>query len=122
FTFLVSLVALQRALELRRSRRNEAFIRARGGREHAAWQMPFMRALHVGWLASTLLEVWLAHRPFEPWLAAVAVIAFTAGQLLRRAAMKTLGSRWTVRVMTIPGLPPIKRGIYEHIRHPNYLG
>jgi methyltransferase len=122
FTALLLLVATQRALELRQSRRNEAWIRARGGREHAAWQMPWMRALHAAWLVSSLLEVWLAHRPFVPWLAAVAAAAFVAGQVLRLTAMRTLGARWTVRVMTIPGAPLVKRGIYRHVRHPNYLG
>jgi methyltransferase len=30
--------------------------------------------------------------------------------------------RWTIRVMTIPGLPPVKNGIYRYLRHPNYVG
>jgi methyltransferase len=122
FTVLVALVALQRVLELRRSRRNEVRIRARGGREHAAWQMPWMRALHAAWIASTLAEVWLTHRPVVPVVAAIAAVAFGIGQVLRHTAMKTLGWRWTVRVMTVPGLPPVTRGIYRHVRHPNYVG
>jgi methyltransferase len=122
FTALVLFVAGERAIELERSRRNEAWIRARGGREHAPWQMPWMRALHAAWLLSSILEVWLERRPFVPWLAALAAVAFLGGQALRFTAMRTLGVRWTVRVMTIPGAPRVDRGIYRYVRHPNYLG
>ena len=45
-----------------------------------------------------------------------------AGQGLRYAAIHTLGERWTVRVMTLPGAAPVTHGIYHFIRHPNYLG
>ncbi|HTP01572.1 MAG TPA: isoprenylcysteine carboxylmethyltransferase family protein [Anaerolineales bacterium] len=36
--------------------------------------------------------------------------------------MLSLRWHWTVRVMTIPGLPPVRGGIYRYLRHPNYLG
>jgi methyltransferase len=51
-----------------------------------------------------------------------ASLAFLAGQTLRYAAIHTLGERWTVRVMTLPGAKPVSQGIYRSIRHPNYLG
>ena len=47
---------------------------------------------------------------------------FLAGQALRMAAMRALGERWTVKVMTVPGAPPVQRGIFRWLRHPNYLG
>jgi methyltransferase len=42
--------------------------------------------------------------------------------MLRYAAMRRLGARWTVRVMVIPGAPRVTDGIYRYMRHPNYLG
>ena len=33
----------------------------------------------------------------------------------------TLGSRWTTRVMVVPGEPRIQTGPYRFTRHPNYL-
>jgi methyltransferase len=44
------------------------------------------------------------------------------GQALRLTAIRTLGWRWSTRVMTVPGVLPVQHGIYRYIRHPNYLG
>ncbi len=122
FTGFVLLLALQRLYELRLSRRNEAIIRSRGGREYAAWQVQAMKLLHAGWFIAMLVEVYVLRRPFVPVLSGLALVAFLLGQGLRYAALLTLKWRWTVRVMTIPGLPPMRQGIYRYIRHPNYLG
>lgn len=122
FTGLIGLLALQRALELRQSRRNEVIIRSLGGREHAAWQLQAMKALHAGWFIAMLVEVYGFRRPFLPGLSLFALVTLMAGQSLRYAARRSLGWRWTVRVMTIPGLPLVRTGIYRYLRHPNYLG
>ncbi len=122
FTAFVTLLALQRLYELRISRRHEVIIRSRGGHEYAAWQVQAMKALHAAWFIAMLAEVDGLHRPFIPGLSLVALITFAAGQSLRYAAMWSLKWRWTIRVMTIPGLPPVQHGIYRILRHPNYLG
>jgi methyltransferase len=122
FVLVVALVAAQRVVELFLSHRNDRWMRARGGSEHARRQMPWMAALHAGWLGSMLLEVVALDRPFYLPLAIVGALAFVAGQALRLAAIFSLGSRWSVRVMTVPGLPPVTTGIYRFARHPNYVG
>ncbi len=122
FTAFVILLALQRIFELRLSRRNEAIIRSRGGHESAAWQVYAMKALHLGWFVAMLAEVYGLRRPFIPGLSLLALAIFAAGQTLRYAALLSLKWRWTVRVMVIPGLPPVQQGIYRYLRHPNYLG
>jgi methyltransferase len=78
--------------------------------------------MHIAWFLAMLAEVFGLRRPFDPRLALVASAAFLAGQALRYAAIRTLGERWTVRVMTLPGAKPVSGGIYRVIRHPNYLG
>ncbi len=122
FTAFLILLALQRLYELRISRRHEAIIHSLGGREYAAWQVPAMKVLHAGWFIAMLLEVWGLHRPFLPGLSLLALVTFAAGQGLRYAAILSLNWRWTVRVMIVPGLPPVGQGIYRYLRHPNYLG
>lgn len=122
YVFLVMAVAIQRALELRVSRLNERDLKARGGSEHAPEQLPLMAGLHAAWLLSAVLEVLLLDRPFYGWLAALALLDFCAGQALRWAAMNTLGSRWTVGVMTVPGERPVTTGVFRYLRHPYYLG
>lgn len=122
FLIFVLLLGVQRLAELRLSRRNEKYILEQGGREHAPGQFTVMRFLHMAWFLAMLGEVFVLGRPFPPALALVACVLFLAGQVLRYTAIRTLGRRWSVRVMTLPGAQPIDTGIYRYIRHPNYLG
>jgi methyltransferase len=122
FVVLVLAVAIQRMLEVRVSRLNEAELKARGGIEDAREQMPVMVAVHTAWLVVTLLEVLLLDRPVHRGLMLIALLAFCAGQVLRLSAIQALGGRWTVKVITLPGEPPVTRGIFRYLRHPNYLG
>lgn len=122
FTALVAAVAIQRLVEVGQSRRNERALLARRAREHARWQVPVLATLHTGWLVASVGEVWWGAPPFRAWLALTAGVVFMAGQTLRLLAMRALGPRWTIRVMTLPGTPAVAGGIYRYLRHPNYLG
>jgi len=122
FTVFVLAIAVQRLLEVRRSGENERRLRARGAREHAPRHFRAMQLLHGAWFAAMLLEVWLLRPAFEPWLALGAGAAFALGQVLRVAAMRALGERWSVRILTLPGEPPVQHGVYRYVRHPNYAG
>lgn len=122
FAGFIGLLALQRLLELHLSRRNERLIKLKGGCEHVPEQLRWMKILHIGWLVVALVEVFGLRRPFIPGLAFLAAIFLVAGQSLRYTAIRSLGWRWTVSLMTIPGEVPVRRGIYRFIRHPNYLG
>lgn len=122
FLCLVAAVAVQRLVELRISRRNEAKLRARGGREHAPQQLLWMTLLHSGWLVAMPAEVLLADRPLNLAMAVPALMVFLSGQALRYAAIRTLGERWCVKIITLPGAGVVTTGIFSKIRHPNYLG
>ena len=124
FAGFVAALGLQRLFELRLSRRNELRMRQRGGREHASQTYRWILTLHAAWFAAMILEVFAGRRRFHPLLAASAFGVFAAGQALRLTAIRTLGWRWSTRVMTVPGPEgsPVQHGIYRYIRHPNYLG
>jgi methyltransferase len=122
FAGFVAALGLQRLFELRLSRRNEQRMRQRGGREHAPGTYRWIVTLHAAWFAAMLLEVFAGRRKFRPRLAALALSLFAVGQALRLTAIRTLGPRWSTRVMTVPGALPVHHGIYRYIRHPNYLG
>ena len=122
FCVLVGAVALQRLFELRISNRNAVRLKARGGREYAPEQVRWMALLHGAWLAAMPLEVLLAERPFDVRLACAALLVFMFGQALRLAAMRRLGERWCVRVITVPSEPVVRGGIFRMFKHPNYLG
>ncbi len=122
FSGFVVLIAIQRLIEVQVSQKHEAKLRSEGGVEYAAGQYPVMVGLHAAWLVSTVAEVFLLNRPFLAGLFVPAAIVFLTGQALRYSAILTLGERWTVRVIVLPGKPLVERGIYRYLRHPNYLG
>lgn len=122
FAGFLAALGVQRLFELRLSKRNERRMRLRGGQEHAPETYRWIVMLHAAWFVAMLLEVFAGGRTFRPRLAALALGLFAAGQALRLTAIRTLGWRWSTRVMTVPGTAPEQRGIYRYIRHPNYLG
>jgi methyltransferase len=117
---LIGVVAVQRVSELRLARRNEAWARAQGAREYGAGHYPAFFLLHGAWLLLWPLEAWRG----GPTLAGgwwLWLLLFAAAEALRYWAIGTLGSRWNTRILVIPGLPPISRGPYRWLRHPNYV-
>ncbi|GIW72227.1 MAG: isoprenylcysteine carboxyl methyltransferase [Planctomycetota bacterium] len=122
FTALVAAVAVQRLVELAWSRRQERRLLLAGGRVHGGADLAVLAAVHTGWLAGMLLEVQALQRPFLPAVAIPALAVFALGQTLRYAAMRALGWRWCVKVVTLPGAPPVTGGVYRWLRHPNYAG
>ncbi len=122
FLGLVALIAVQRVLELRLSKRNAEAIRAQGGVEVGGGHMPWMKAMHAAWFAAMIAEVFLLGRPFALGLAVLGIVGLGVGQGLRYAAIRTLGPRWTATIMILPGAPAVASGLYRRIRHPNYLG
>lgn len=113
--FLLAFLAVQRLAELALAQWNTVRLRAAGGVEFGASHYPLMVALHALWL----LGLWLvAHdRPVDRvWLA-----VFVLLQLGRLWVIASLGRRWTTRVIVLPGAPPVARGPYRFMSHPNYL-
>lgn len=112
-------LALQRLGELLWSKRNERRMRARGAVEYGQSHYPAMVALHVGWLASTLLE---ARRPSDlpTPVRAVALGVFVAAQPLRYWAITSLGDRWSTRILLPHDEGVVTTGPYRWFDHPNY--
>ena len=107
--------------ELALSRRNAAWAYSEGGVEHGREHFFAMKLLHIAFFAACALEVVLLGRPFLLWLGAPMLALALAAQALRYWAIASLGKRWNVRVITIPGMPLSTTGPYRFLRHPNYL-
>jgi methyltransferase len=114
------LVALQRLLELRYSRRNERRLRMKGAIERGAGHYPVMVGIHALWLVSTLVEG-LLRGPETPWWWPVPLAAFLLVQPLRYWAILSLGESWNVRVLVVPGRRLVRSGPYRYFTHPNYV-
>ena len=50
----------------------------------------------------------------------VALCFYLVLQGLRFWVMRTLGSRWTTRIIIVPGQPLVSAGPYRFMSHPNY--
>ena len=112
---LLAFVTLQRLVELPIARANTARLVAAGGLEVAPRHYPLIVALHAAWLATLW---WLA--PGLPlhfgFLALFALV-----EMARVWVLRTLGPRWTTRIILVPGEQLVARGPYRFVDHPNYL-
>jgi methyltransferase len=112
---LLAFVTLQRMVELPIARTNTKRLIAEGGHEVGARHYPLIVALHATWL---LTLWWLAPgRPIHlPILILFALIE--AGRIW---VLRTLGRRWTTRIIVVPGEMLVATGPYRFVSHPNYL-
>ena len=79
-----------------------------------------MVAVHALLLISCVAEVLILRRPLLPVLG-YGMSALLAGTVaVRYWVIRTLGVRWTTRVITLRGAPRITSGPYRLLRHPNY--
>lgn len=114
---ILGLVTLQRLGELVLARRNTERLMVRGAHEAAPGHYPLIVALHAAWLAGLwCLVVWRTQVDVKlGWLAVFVVL-----QALRVWVIATLGSRWTTRIIVLPGAPLVKEGLFRFVSHPNY--
>jgi methyltransferase len=118
--FLAALAG-ERLVELRISRSNAKIARAHGAVEVGQRHFRTMALLHTAFLLSCGLEVHLAGRSFRGPLGFGAIVVALLAQGLRYWVVRTLGARWNVRILVWPDVPPVTRGPYRFIRHPNYV-
>ena len=112
----LTVVALQRLVELNHASRNTARLRRRGAIEADAGAYPFYVLLHASWLTSLAVFVPAATPPDWPLISIFALL-----QLGRIWVIASLGGYWTTRIVTLPDAPLVRTGPYRYFRHPNYL-
>jgi methyltransferase len=107
--------------ELALSRRNERLLVARGAVQPPDPVYNIMRWAYPGTFVAMAAEGAIVGRELDA-LALIGVTVLAAAKLLKFWAIATLGTRWTYRVLVIPGAPRITSGPYRWMRHPNYAG
>lgn len=117
---VLGLLALHRLGELPFARANARRLVAAGAREVPADGLGALVVVHVAVVAGAALERLAGARvPGTAGLAAL--VALVPVEALRGWTLATLGRRWTVRVVVVPGEVPVRRGPYRFLRHPNYV-
>jgi len=119
---VLGLLAIERAFELGVNRRNSRVLRENGARWHGPRDgFGLIVAAQALLFAGTLFEgtsaAWGGVKPWT-WYA---IAGLALAQALRYWCIGTLGWRWSVRVVTVPGAPRIAEGPYRYFPHPNYV-
>lgn len=112
---IMAFVTAQRLAELGIARRNTEQLLAIGAKEHAPGHYPLLVAVHISWLA---VLWWMAPGRDIHW---PLFGLFCLLQLGRVWVIRTLGPRWTTRIIVLPGAPLVEHGPFRYVRHPNYL-
>ena len=111
---ILAAVTVQRAAELVVSRNNTRKLMANGAIEVAPEHYPLIVAVHTAWL----LSLWVFGRDQPVHL--VALAGYLGLQGLRLWTLRTLGPRWTTRIIVLPRQPLVAAGPYRFLSHPNY--
>lgn len=114
FTILVFILA-QRIAELLWSYRNTKKLKNLGAQEFFADHYKWIVLFHFFWFISLAagLTQSVTIRTFP-------LVMFISLEFCRLWVFLTLGSRWTTRILRVPGERPVSAGPYKWVRHPNY--
>jgi methyltransferase len=79
-----------------------------------------MRWAYPGAFVVMAIEGGLTGAPLG-WQTSAGVALFVSAKALKVWAIRSLGPRWTYRVLVRPGAPLVTAGPYAFLRHPNYV-
>ena len=99
---------------------NERLLRAKGAIEPPDDVIGKMRwAYPLSFIVMGVEGAVTGPAPREVLMWGLALFGFA--KALKMWAIASLGSRWSYRVLVLPGAPLIKTGPYRFLSHPNYL-
>lgn len=120
FVIVISIVILQRLIELLVARRNEKWMKSQGAFEAGSTHYPFMVGMHILFFISLILEVLFFQRQLSSiWPVLLTIFLMT--QILRIWCLASLGRFWNTKIIVLPNAQVVRKGPYKWIRHPNYI-
>lgn len=118
---VLAALAAERGAELAINRANTRWLATNG----AVWLgedgFELILAAQVTLFGLVIIESLRAPWAGIGWWTWACVVGALAAQALRYWCIATLGRRWSIRVVTIPGAARITRGPYRYFPHPNYV-
>jgi methyltransferase len=120
FYGVIVFVIIQRVVELFIAKRNEKWIKNKGGIELGQRHYNLIVAIHILFLVSLVSEVFLLKKELISfWQILVILFVFTQG--LRIWAITSLGRFWNTKILVLPNATIKSKGPYQFLRHPNYV-
>ena len=119
FFSLIAFVIAQRLFELIVASINTNAILKKGGVEFGRNHYWILVTLHSAFFVSIGLEAMLNGVTLSPYFG-IALSIFFAAQLGRIWVIRSMGGRWTTRVLVIKGETLVSAGPFRWLPHPNY--
>ena len=120
FLLFISLLIIQRVSELILAGRNERAVRGMGALEYDENGYRTIVLMHAAFFVSLAAEYFLLNRTLNTYWPQLITI-FLAAQALRYWAIASLGKFWNTKILVVPGAPPVGKGPYRYLKHPNYI-
>lgn len=117
---LFILIICQRIVELVIAKKNERWMKARGGIEKNSHHHKWFVVVHTLFFVAILTEVFIKNTE-NISLNYSLLTLFILAQLGRIWCIQSLGRFWNTKIIVLPGVSLIKKGPYRFIKHPNYI-
>ncbi|MDF2788250.1 MAG: hypothetical protein K0S80_1348 [Neobacillus sp.] len=120
FLIFISVMIIQRLLELVIARRNEKWMKDQGAIEFGVKHYQFIVLMHSLFFVVFIFEKISFIRELFPFWQLYGAV-FVCTQLIRVWAISSLGRFWNTKILVLPNVEVVRRGPYRFIKHPNYL-
>ncbi len=122
FYIVISLVIIQRLVELVISNHNEKWLLSRGAVQYGAGHYKFIVLMHVCFFLVMFQELFFYSRYKElNTLNYSFLVFFILLQFGRVWVIATLGKFWNTKIFRIKKRPLVNKGPYRFFKHPNYV-
>lgn len=117
---ILLIIIIQRLLELRIAKSNEAWVKQRGGVEKGEDHYKWFIFVHTLFFVSLIAEALLNNQQTFKFSYLLFLI-FLLIQIGRIWCITSLGKFWNTKIIISPQFSLVKKGPYKYVKHPNYI-
>jgi len=117
---LLIIIICQRLGELIIAKKNEHWLKERGGVEHGEEHYKWFILLHIFFFLFLTIESMINNRG-DYTINHILLAAFILTQIARIWCIYSLGRFWNTKIIILPRASLIRRGPYKYMKHPNYV-
>lgn len=117
---ILLIIIIQRLLELRIAKSNEAWVKQREGVEKGEDHYKWFIIVHTLFFVSLIAEALLNNQQTFKFSYLLFLI-FLLIQIGRIWCITSLGKFWNTKIIISPQFSLVKKGPYKYVKHPNYI-